>query len=270
LLRINYTFFHSNGTATLQFRCSNVAVPLPENRGNPMNRYSVKKVAEMLGLDRTTVFRYIKQGKILAEREKKGAKEVYLVREIPWHLAKTKNLREEKRLISTQYERKEETTLSILSELRHIGETQSQMKKKLEKIEQTQEAIFAKLSLTYADNDTSLIQNIKCSKEAGSAGETPSRIAKNEKTKGQETKKEIDWASLRVWIKNAAEKRGGNRALARELGMSESAIRRFSKGEYQTLSDENLAKVKQALTNDEKKQGIETEIGSVYVSKREV
>jgi predicted DNA-binding transcriptional regulator AlpA len=56
-----------------------------------------------------------------------------------------------------------------------------------------------------------------------------------------------DWEELREVLKKEAERKGGNRALARELGMTESAIRRFIKGEYKTLSSENVAKIRQAL-----------------------
>ncbi|MBI3195801.1 MAG: hypothetical protein HYZ34_15240 [Ignavibacteriae bacterium] len=60
-------------------------------------------------------------------------------------------------------------------------------------------------------------------------------------------KEETDWDALRKMVKQEARQRGGNQPLARAIGVSESIIRRFVKGESKTLSQENLAKVKQAV-----------------------
>lgn len=60
-------------------------------------------------------------------------------------------------------------------------------------------------------------------------------------------KKETDWDALRGLVQKEAENQGGNQPLARSVGVSESIIRRFVKGQSKTLSQENLAKVKQAV-----------------------
>lgn len=76
------------------------------------------------------------------------------------------------------------------------------------------------------------------------------RLEQLEKEKGESRIKsepeKVDWESLRDSLKERAQKCGGNRALARVLGMSESVIRRFLKGECQTLSNENMEKLRHA------------------------
>jgi DNA-binding Xre family transcriptional regulator len=56
-----------------------------------------------------------------------------------------------------------------------------------------------------------------------------------------------DWQTLRELLQKAAAKQGGQRPLARQLGISESVIRRFIKGECKTISAENVAKIKQVV-----------------------
>lgn len=68
---------------------------------------------------------------------------------------------------------------------------------------------------------------------------------KAEKEKNTPDEKKEDWQAIRKLLLNAVKKQGGKRPLARQLGISESIIRRFLKGECKRLSVENVAKIKQ-------------------------
>jgi Mg2+ and Co2+ transporter CorA len=85
---------------------------------------------------------------------------------------------------------------------------------------------------------------------AEQARQIQAQNAKSETTKPlseQATPGQTYWDALRAKLKEKAEKRGGDSALAKWIGINESVIRRFLKGEQKTLTPENQRKVEKAL-----------------------
>jgi hypothetical protein len=202
----------------------------------------IDKAASYLGISVMTIHRLLKRGEFPSPlEEKKGLKKVIRI----WQ---QKDLAEFKETVRKQGERKADKKALFLAKM-------------VNELEQENRELRTKTVSLLPEN---LLSSILASMEYKDLLAFTHQLATHlgmklvaEETKEDKTaqkraipptpKEAIDWTSFRETVKEEAKKQGGNRALARLVGISESIIRRFLNGDCKTLSTENVEKIRQWL-----------------------
>jgi uncharacterized coiled-coil protein SlyX/predicted DNA-binding transcriptional regulator AlpA len=204
-------------------------------KGNTMEKEvlrGINEVASYLEISKITVKRLIKKGLFPVPLEEKGSSK--LRRTWP-----RKDLERVRKSLRKPGQRIADQQVNALKQRNtELEQRLAEVEKKI--IPQYEERI-KELQQTIA----SQAEQIKKQAEQIKAL-TASKKAKANKP-GKHEPRQADFDALREKLKQEADKRGGNNALAKWIGVNESIIRRFLKGEHKTLTPENQRKVEKAL-----------------------